>query len=1034
MKKHLYRFLTLFLLLCVFCGSGPDAWAAPTEDGPYYTTVMVYMCGSDLESRFGAASADITEMLKARFDTRYTRVLLMLGGAKRWTLGFDADTTTIIELGSKGLRKVWSSDEVLSMAESTTLTLFLDYAYEHYQSDRYGLIIWDHGGGPNEGVCFDELFGWKAMSIRELTFALRESAFSPRGLDWIGFDACLMADMETAAALSGYSDYMIASQALEPANGWNYAFLNGLERDADVEASGRRIIDAYFEGLDAERDPITLSMLKLSEIDAVRFAMNHYYNQQYALLTEDSYSAFSRVRSNAKSFGRAEYDSSHDYDLVDLFSLVDTSFAGTEAGEAVKNAIQNAVVLNRSNTDGANGLSVYHPCFNGKNYTEKWSEGYSGHELHMPAAYTRYIRRYAQILNGNELGDWSGPETLRETDENGNSIFSVTLSRDQLEHFDHATLLMIKRIIASNGLMENYQAVWETDYLQPDENGTIRAVFPNRAVYVVDDRTGEHLAGPIDFNITKDGQLQIAVLYSDENDFSDNELLNTMVYCSVDGDTGPVQVDSIYLCSDGTHDYSARIDITDELLRENGYTNVIFYIKDRTPVRRENDLLGYRKWDTNDSLFVGNLIKLPRSWHFEVVEYTAPQDLLFASFQITNTQNVTHASSLCPAAGCGPRTYAVEAASEVGSSLTLEDLSFTLYPESGLAVVEAVPSEASVPLTDYHTNNFVLNGTVLLDSLSYSKFSSNRLIVTLPKEQLHGVRELTRLEFELSRSLYDYRPETTEHFTLSFPEPVPLPWESEALALPFEEANLVWNLTAIDQDGIGGIRTLYSVASTGLEEHSVKLSGIALDEYYTKLYTDYMLGAGLTLYSDIMVYLHDALVDSSWTVQFALNDILYSLGVHEIGSVRLFYQLDGSEEVRAADFRLAEPVPVTLTAEPVETMHRTLLDQGDIQLILEQTGTYTDRKSGMNVLVLGFWIRNRSEAAAKVLLDSYRCNGERAFNDLWSRSAEYLLPGKTSCFAYIRMETDIPVEEIKNAEFTIYLKDRLEEAVATDVK
>ena len=180
---------------------------------------MIYMCGSDLESRFGAASKDIAEMMSSGFDPEHTHVLIMAGGSKRWTVGFDpAAVTSIVEIGGRGMRTVWRSESPLNMAESGTLTTFLNYGVQNYPADRYGLILWDHGGGPNEGACYDELFNENAMSLENLQMAL--SGIGINRLEWIGFDACLMSSVETAYGISRYADFLIASEEEEPSTGW----------------------------------------------------------------------------------------------------------------------------------------------------------------------------------------------------------------------------------------------------------------------------------------------------------------------------------------------------------------------------------------------------------------------------------------------------------------------------------------------------------------------------------------------------------------------------------------------------------------------------------------------------------------------------------------------------------------------------------------------------------------------------------------------------------------------------------------------
>ena len=47
-------------------------------------TLMVYLCGSDLESGNGSASADIAEMMAAQYDARRVTVLVMSGGTSAW--------------------------------------------------------------------------------------------------------------------------------------------------------------------------------------------------------------------------------------------------------------------------------------------------------------------------------------------------------------------------------------------------------------------------------------------------------------------------------------------------------------------------------------------------------------------------------------------------------------------------------------------------------------------------------------------------------------------------------------------------------------------------------------------------------------------------------------------------------------------------------------------------------------------------------------------------------------------------------------
>ena len=57
------------------------------------------------------------------------------------------------------------------------------------------------------------------MTLDEIATALKNGGCD---FDMAGFDACLMATLETAMVLEPYADYMIASEEVEPGNGWYY--------------------------------------------------------------------------------------------------------------------------------------------------------------------------------------------------------------------------------------------------------------------------------------------------------------------------------------------------------------------------------------------------------------------------------------------------------------------------------------------------------------------------------------------------------------------------------------------------------------------------------------------------------------------------------------------------------------------------------------------------------------------------------------------------------------------------------------------
>ena len=53
------------------------------------------------------------------------------------------------------MKKV-GEERLSSMGEAETLADFLEWGVQTYPADKMGLILWNHGSGSINGVCFDE--------------------------------------------------------------------------------------------------------------------------------------------------------------------------------------------------------------------------------------------------------------------------------------------------------------------------------------------------------------------------------------------------------------------------------------------------------------------------------------------------------------------------------------------------------------------------------------------------------------------------------------------------------------------------------------------------------------------------------------------------------------------------------------------------------------------------------------------------------------------------------------------------------------
>ena len=173
----------------------------------------------------------------------------------------------------------------------------------------------------------------------------------------IGFDACLMATVETAFCLEPCADYLIASEEYMPGDGWYYTdFLTRLGQDPGIPSLelGKEIIDDY--GYYYDNDEVTLSMIELREIPYVYERLGDFLQNARADVQEDN--ARFRELSVARSKAREYCDAS--IDQVDMYDLVRR--ADFEGKEELLAAIESCVKYrNDSSLTGSYGLAMYFP-------------------------------------------------------------------------------------------------------------------------------------------------------------------------------------------------------------------------------------------------------------------------------------------------------------------------------------------------------------------------------------------------------------------------------------------------------------------------------------------------------------------------------------------------------------------------------------------------------------------------------------------------------------------------------------------------
>ncbi len=370
-------------------------------------TIFVYLCGSDLESTDGTGCLDMSEMVKAN-TSKDVRFIVQTGGTKKWSdSGISSKNIQRYEIcGGKMTRLANLADANMGKAE--TLSDFLIWGVEKYPAENMGVIMWNHGSGSIDGVCFDEKNNYDSLTLVELDKALTSvHGKMTDKFEFIGFDACLMATVETANILVPHANYMIASQQLEPGLGWDYKVLGqyiSKNPTANGGQVGKAAADSFYASCAKswEEDSCTLSVIDLSRVDELISAIN----KESVLLNgmaDDSAALSQAIRgiTSAKNFGSNNRIEGYT-NMVDLGAL----FINSTGGSHVKTALKNAVVYNKYgvNEKGATGLSIYYPLS-----VESSTELSTFSEICVSPQYMTFVDRIAYgSANGGSFDDYSG--------------------------------------------------------------------------------------------------------------------------------------------------------------------------------------------------------------------------------------------------------------------------------------------------------------------------------------------------------------------------------------------------------------------------------------------------------------------------------------------------------------------------------------------------------------------------------------------------------------------------------------------------
>jgi hypothetical protein len=331
---------------------------------------MVYMVGSDLESDGGSGTKNIEQVIKGvgEIVPGDLQVLVAYGGAKK--PGWQGMTIATFDQLKKDFQNKVIGDENISnfsdssidMGSPSGLKTFIQWAEERYHGNITYLVLWDHGSG-HDGFGSDENSG-KMESLSDIKSVFNETGFKP---DVIGFDACLMSELEVASALAPYGTYLVASEELEPGSGWEYdKWLSQVARNPDQDPliTSRTVVDSFVTATGDQGR--TLAVIDLRKVPDIVSGLDDLGVSLSQMLGEDTgFRLLGKAYRNTTKFAQEPGDEGGtSVDLPLLVEYLVTHIPGSsDTGEKIKTSLNKAILYERHDKyiPDARGIAIMDP-------------------------------------------------------------------------------------------------------------------------------------------------------------------------------------------------------------------------------------------------------------------------------------------------------------------------------------------------------------------------------------------------------------------------------------------------------------------------------------------------------------------------------------------------------------------------------------------------------------------------------------------------------------------------------------------------
>lgn len=265
-------------------------------------TILMYMSAdNNLE---GAAIEDFLEMEKSKLNTKEVTVLVLLDRCPSYdSSNGNWNNTKLYRLktGNEGESKEIISEEIecvelglnstnhneLDMSAYMSLARSVNFIYENYPANHYGVIFWGHGEGWR-GFCYD-LTSETRMSLIQMEKGLK-AGLNGNKLDFIGFDSCFGAEMEVFYQIREYAKISFGVEGLLGINGMNYEDIFNLF-SLKKEKSALNFVDSFmiqYKSSYEKYKKSAFSVVDLENIQALSDKFNDFCKTVSKYITSES--------------------------------------------------------------------------------------------------------------------------------------------------------------------------------------------------------------------------------------------------------------------------------------------------------------------------------------------------------------------------------------------------------------------------------------------------------------------------------------------------------------------------------------------------------------------------------------------------------------------------------------------------------------------------------------------------------------------------------------------------------------------------